>query len=320
MVLFTFQSIHVVFAEHDYVVPKSVKIRSVINYLSNIFWAPTMNRFTDIDVKLTNNILAQDNNFKVLLNTLTDLIWLKDPNGCYLYCNHEFELFFGAKEEEIIGKTDYDFVNKDLADFFREHDINALNQDCPTVNEEWISYASIDKKVYLKTTKAPMYDTSDELIGVLGIGHDITYLKETEANLRFANNQLSKIASTDGLTNIPNRRSFDEHLLQQWKFSKREQIPLALLLIDVDFFKEYNDHYGHVLGDSCLKRLSKLLANGGYANRPNDFHARFGGEEFAIILSATNQSVALEIAEKLRDDVYQLGISHKATKVCHLPE
>ncbi|QBG35659.1 sensor domain-containing diguanylate cyclase [Litorilituus sediminis] len=279
-----------------------------------------MNKCLSATTTFVNNILAKDNNFKILLNTLPDLIWLKDPDGIYLYCNHEFELFFGATEAEIVGKTDFDFVDATLAQFFRDNDLKALNCDKATVNEEWVSYAAIKKNVYLKTTKTPMYSADGKLIGVLGIGHDITHLKETEGNLRFANNQLSKIACTDGLTNIPNRRAFDKHLNQQWNFCKREQVPLALLLIDVDFFKEYNDHYGHIYGDRCLKDLGKLLSNGGYANRPNDFSARFGGEEFAVILSATNLQYAYEIAENIRNDVFNLCLAHEASKVTQLSQ
>ena len=198
------------------------------------------------------NISAQNQYFKILLNTLSELIWLKDIDGYYLYCNKEFELFFGATEAEIIGKTDFDFVDEKLAKFFRENDLKALNSDQATVNEEWVTYASIEKKVYLKTTKTPLYGANGKLTGILGIGHDITYLKESEDKLLYANERLNRMAIIDALTNIPNRRAYDVHLTTQWNQCRRDQKLLSLLIIDVDFFKQYNDFYGHAVGDECL--------------------------------------------------------------------
>jgi diguanylate cyclase (GGDEF)-like protein/PAS domain S-box-containing protein len=115
-----------------------------------------------------------------ILNTLPDLIWLKDTQGIYLACNERFEDFFGAKEIEIIGKSDYDFVDSDTADFFREHDKKAMKKAGPSVNEEWISFANDGHRELLETTKTPLYDHQNNLIGVLGIGHDITKRKLAE--------------------------------------------------------------------------------------------------------------------------------------------
>ncbi len=120
---------------------------------------------------------------KSLMRALPDLVWLKDTHGRYLACNRIFEEFFGATEAEIIGKTDYDFVDATLADFFREHDLAAMNQGLPTRNEEWITFASDDHRVLVETTKTPMYDEQGNVIGVLGMAHDITELKSAEKQL-----------------------------------------------------------------------------------------------------------------------------------------
>lgn len=109
-----------------------------------------------------------------LIHTIPDMIWLKDPDGYYLACNPAFELFFGASESEIVGKRDHDFVDKELADFFCANDKAAIAAGQPTVNEEWITLASGGKRIRLETTKTPMYSKNGELMGVLGIGHDIT--------------------------------------------------------------------------------------------------------------------------------------------------
>ncbi len=111
---------------------------------------------------------------RTIVQTIPDLVWLKDVDGVYLSCNPMFERFFGAAESEIVGKTDYDFVDRQLADFFREHDRIAMAAGKPSVNEEWITFADDGRRVCVETTKSPMLDAKGCLIGVLGIAHDIT--------------------------------------------------------------------------------------------------------------------------------------------------
>ena len=111
---------------------------------------------------------------KTLIQTIPDLVWLKDTEGVYQACNLEFEKFIGFTEDEIVGKTDYDFVAPELADFFRHHDRLAMAASKSTVVDEWITYASDGRRVLLRTTKTPMYDQDGQLIGVLGVGHDMT--------------------------------------------------------------------------------------------------------------------------------------------------
>jgi PAS domain S-box-containing protein len=118
-----------------------------------------------------------ETHLRTLVQAIPDLIWLKDINGVYLSCNPIFGRFFGANEAEIIGKTDYDFVDKELADFFRENDQKAMTAGKPTINEEWISFADDGHRVFLETIKTPMYDSLGTLLGVLGIGRDITERK-----------------------------------------------------------------------------------------------------------------------------------------------
>jgi PAS domain S-box-containing protein len=120
---------------------------------------------------------------RILFDTIPDLIWYKDTEGRYLGCNRRFEQFFGAMEKDILGKTDHDFVSRDLADFFRQHDRNALEAGHALSNEEEICFASDGHKELLETTKAPMYDRHGKVIGVLGIGHDISERKQTEQDL-----------------------------------------------------------------------------------------------------------------------------------------
>ena len=121
---------------------------------------------------------------RTLIDTLPDLIWLKDTKGFYLACNRRFEQFFGSREQSIVGKTDYDFVDKELADFFRANDTTAMEKGAPSVNEEELSFASDGHRELVETTKAPMRNAAGHIIGVLGIGHDITERKQAEMKLR----------------------------------------------------------------------------------------------------------------------------------------
>ena len=125
-----------------------------------------------------------DARLHTLVQTIPDLIWLKDKDGVYLSCNTMFERFCGAREADIVGKTDYDFVERELADFFREHDRKAMAAGKSFINEEWITFADDGHRALLETIKAPMYDTSGTLIGVLGIGRDITERKRFEESLK----------------------------------------------------------------------------------------------------------------------------------------
>ena len=131
---------------------------------------------------------------RTLLTTIPDLVWLKDPDGLYLTCNPEFELLYGTPEAGIVGRSDYDFVDHDLADFFRAKDREAVSAGRPTVNEEWVTFASDGHRALLETIKTPMRDADGHLIGILGIARDITARKRTETTLKKANEDLEQFA------------------------------------------------------------------------------------------------------------------------------
>jgi PAS domain S-box-containing protein len=118
-----------------------------------------------------------------ILRNIPDLLWIKDIDGKYLSCNKRFEDFFGAKEEDIVGKTDYDFTDKKTADFFRQHDKSALQSDVPLTNFEEIIFSSDNHKEYLQTTKSKIIDSNGKLLGILGIGRDLTKRKLFEEQL-----------------------------------------------------------------------------------------------------------------------------------------
>lgn len=139
---------------------------------------------------------------RALLQALPDLVWLKDAEGVYLACNHRFEAFFGASEQDIVGRTDYDFLPSELADFFRENDRKTMERGGPSVNEEWVTFADDGHSELLETTKTPLLDARGKLIGVLGIGHNITQRKQLEQYERFRSTALELLAGNTALPAI----------------------------------------------------------------------------------------------------------------------
>ena len=141
---------------------------------------------------------------------------------------------------------------------------------------------------------------------------DITSIKASALALQGMTDQLKELATTDGLTGLLNRRSFDQVLVNELSRTGREQQPLTLLMIDVDRFKAYNDHYGHQAGDSCLRLVADSLKQA--ALRPGDSLARYGGEEFAAVLPNTDEDGAYVIAERLRKALRGLGLPHEGSE------
>lgn len=135
---------------------------------------------------------------------------------------------------------------------------------------------------------------------------------KTQLTLKAQTDALRMLASLDGLTGVPNRRIFDERLDAEWRACRRSGSPLSLLMVDVDHFKLYNDHYGHLDGDQCLKVIASALASS--VERGRDMLARFGGEEFVCLLPDTDLEGAKHIAEKLRQAVEGLAIPHVESK------
>ena len=169
--------------------------------------------FTGVGMDITEQkraesaLASSEVQLRTLVETIPDLIWLKNPDGVYLSCNTMFEDFFGAKEAEIVGKTDYDFVDKELADFFRKNDRKAMAANKPSVNEEWLTFAKDGRRALVETIKTPMFAADGTLIGVLGISRDITervrreqdILRDAQLATRVQNALLSKPRQSEHL-------------------------------------------------------------------------------------------------------------------------
>ncbi len=131
---------------------------------------------------------------------------------------------------------------------------------------------------------------------------------ETEDRLRNDRTLLTELALRDGLTGVPNRRAFEEAIEREWRLALRTQQAMSLLLVDIDLFKQYNDRYGHVMGDTCLRHIAAVLQEA--VQRPADLLARYGGEEFVLILPGTPPVGACDVAARLCKLVRQLNVMH----------
>jgi diguanylate cyclase (GGDEF)-like protein len=144
----------------------------------------------------------------------------------------------------------------------------------------------------------------------------ILELEVLHKELEEKNEKLELLSSLDGLTGLFNRRYFDDNLLKEWKQASRDKTPLSLLIVDIDYFKNYNDCYGHLEGDICLRKVAQALYES--LLRPTDIVARYGGEEFTAILPNTGSEGAIKVAQRMMDYVAQLDIDHKESSVADM--
>ena len=142
---------------------------------------------------------------------------------------------------------------------------------------------------------------------------EIQRRKKVEQDLIKVNFELQKLANLDGLTEIANRRQFDLTLQKEWRRLQRDQLPLSLIIADIDYFKKYNDRYGHIQGDKCLRQVAKTIEK--TVKRPSDLVARYGGEEFVIILPSTNLQGAIKVCQNIQKSITKLAIPHEDSNI-----
>jgi diguanylate cyclase (GGDEF)-like protein len=159
-----------------------------------------------------------------------------------------------------------------------------------------------------------LYYSTAILGGAAVIGGISTYNLEYALRTNFLETRLlNELAERDGMTGLYNRRIFDDYVERLWRQSRRERTAVAIIFVDIDFFKVYNDLYGHQAGDDCLKKVAKCIARG--AKRPFDFAARYGGEEFVLVLYGPPEDYARTVPEQIRNEVGQLAIPHAGSQV-----
>jgi diguanylate cyclase (GGDEF)-like protein/PAS domain S-box-containing protein len=247
----------------------------------------------------------------------SDVIILIGIEGVRQYVSPAVERMLGWRPEELVGSTSLlgnsprDFVHPEDQAVFRAATAD-LNSDI--AGEISISFRHLcrDGTWLWVDARARLSMTTDgERPGVVVALRDATERKMAEFKLNDALETMQRMAATDGLTGLANRRHFDVIAEKEWRRCARGNVPLAVLLLDADRFKLFNDRYGHVAGDACLCAIASQLAAA--ARRPGDLAARYGGEEFLMLMPDTNAESAMRLAELIRELVLNLAILHEGS-------
>jgi diguanylate cyclase (GGDEF)-like protein/PAS domain S-box-containing protein len=267
----------------------------------------TEKKLLEQELRSSRNMMAQ------AMAEMSDGLAMFGPDGKIVFCNEQYRALFpksayarkeGTHITEIVRATVRNGERQDMPIDLDEDSIQAAGQTLFINKDEVIPLAD-GRWLSLRTRV-----TEDQ--HVLAIVSDITAMKQSELSLKSFAERMKGLAETDALTGLANRRSFDEGLLREFDAARQTGRPLSVLLIDVDRFKAYNDRYGHLEGDTCLKAVAGAIAAA--ARRSGDVAARFGGEEFAVLLPDTDSETAIKIAEKVRSSIRDLGMVHEGSE------
>ena len=243
---------------------------------------------------------------RAIIASLPDLIYVKDAESRFLLANHATAEALGTESPaELVGNTDFDFFSGELAAGFYQDEQRIIQSGEPLVGKEEHIPLADDQIRYILTTKVPFRDPDGKVIGVIGIGRNITALKETEAELKRARENLHFKATHDSLTSLLNREAILDMLGREIARSARENSSTAVLLADLDHFKNINDRYGHPVGDEVLREISRRFLR---AVRAYDLVGRLGGEEFLVILGGCTAPEALGRADQLRQSIEEAPV------------
>ncbi len=257
-----------------------------------------------------------------LLEHLAVPTFVLDAQGCVLIWNKACERLTGVNAAQVLGtckhwQAFYDNDRPCVADLVLQQRLNEIEVFYPEGEEikrtehgahleSWCVMPQLRRRLYLAVDAVWVYDEQGTMIAVVETLRDLTARKEAQLALQ-------RLASKDGLTGLDNRRSFDTAFELEWKRAQRQGEALSLIMLDVDYFKHYNDRYGHQQGDACLCAVASVLRQS--VVRAGDLVARYGGEEFAVILPAVTASGAAVVAERLRLQVQGLCLPHERSEV-----
>jgi diguanylate cyclase (GGDEF)-like protein/PAS domain S-box-containing protein len=283
------------------------------NFIENprLLWDPTLSNrvlgLKDISPRnITNELLTINKHFRIMLDSISNGIIEIDKNKRIIYANPSALRFFSIPAETMLGSYVSRIFQTDSDESFLSFIGSAASGGGSAGRHFRISVRS---RIF-DVSVVPFNHGQDTQVIVM---EDITDREKVEKKLLEANNKLEVLARVDGLTNVYNRRHFDEMLHKEWGRLRREKSELALLLCDIDYFKDFNDTYGHLEGDRCLKEVAQEINDA--LRRPSDMAARYGGDEFVIILPVTMLEGALHLAEEIRARVNQLRIRHGKSPV-----
>ncbi|CAN5427200.1 hypothetical protein BH10ACI4_BH10ACI4_22100 [soil metagenome] len=254
------------------------------------------------------SLRASETRFRLLAETSRDVIVLSDLNGTRRYVSPAISELLGWVPDELVGERYSQIVHPDdvsrleqvLAQCRSGKPYNTLEYRCRRRDGTYL-WMEANLRLYTDpSTGAP--------VGFVNVVRDIASRKAAEEQLHRAFTLAESLASIDGLTGLANRRRLDETLDMEWRRAMRNRSPISLLLLDVDHFKSYNDLYGHVKGDACLRQVADRARS--VIHRSADLLARYGGEEFVVVLPNTESEGALAIAEQIRQAIEQLNVPH----------
>lgn len=269
--------------------------------------------FAEKDRLQTNELKISSDRFRTIYEKAGLGIAILDQDGRIVQANPKLEEILGYDTETLCTMT---FMDTSFPDENLEKNIQLFRE----LVEEKIDYYQIEKRyihkdghiVWGKVTSS-RYVGNEEQPYVIGMMIDISERRSAEQKLLEVNKMLEDLSNKDGLTGIANRRCFDDYFVQVSTHALEKATPLSLILLDVDYFKNFNDTYGHLCGDYCLKQVASTLNL--TVRQQTDFVARYGGEEFVIVLPEVDINGACVIAENIRAAVENLQISHTGSKV-----
>jgi diguanylate cyclase (GGDEF)-like protein/PAS domain S-box-containing protein len=234
---------------------------------------------------------------KLVTENSRDIIILADFNGRRSYVSAAAESMGGWTREELLEQGSFGLVHpEDLAK--AEAAVNELRSGAEGTMIECRAQKKDGEYIWVEANLHIVRDPATGApSGILNILRDINERKQAEQKLQEAYSVVEALAVTDAMTGLANRRRFDQYIAGEWRRGIRDGKPLSMLLIDADFFKSYNDAYGHLRGDSCLRQIAESCQD--VVARPGDLVARFGGEEFAIVLPNTSKEGAMQVANEV---------------------
>ncbi len=251
---------------------------------------------------------------EAVLDHLPALVFYKDRDNRFLLVNKYVADAYGKTKTEMEGQSLSSFHDEETAERYHRDDLEVMASGDAKLNyeEEWRTAGGTR---WVSTSKIPYFDADGRAKRIIGISIDITEKKHADAliqelihRLEHEKRQAQENSLTDSLTQIPNRRYFDSTFKKEYFRLKRTKSPISILMIDIDYFKKYNDALGHVAGDACLKAVAACIQQ--CLLRPGDFAARYGGEEFCILLPDTDLNGADVMARRIVQAIADRNLPH----------